>query len=251
MDCICEFKTESFKTLRRHFSQCHGNEKLFSKHFSHTFMENWDVLGWDRWRRILFDAADNKCSRCGYCETRECGGSILEIDHIDGNTENNAFENFQVLCPNCHALTPKYRNWGNHGNKKTSARLRKGNVDYNEHIISIKEEKEKARLERAHKKVAPKQNNKRRVKQHTDDPMIDLKEMKLQFQKEFKEEVLRLHTSGEIDFSKYGWVQMLAEKTNDAPQNVGRRVRQLLPTFYVENCFKRNQYLYEKRSKLE
>ena len=87
-------------------------------------------------------------------------------------------------------MTPKYRNWGNYGNKKTASRLRPGNVGYNEHIISIREEKEKARLERAHKKVAPKQNNKRRVKQHTDDPMINLKEMKLQFQKEFKEEVL-------------------------------------------------------------
>jgi len=217
MDCICEFKTESFKALRCHFTYRHGNEKLFLEHFSHTFIENWRLLSRGFKRYVLFKIADNKCSKCGYCKTRECGASILEIDHIDGNTENNAFENFQVLCPNCHALTPKYRNWGNHGNKKTSARLRKGNVDYFEKVQA----------------------------------MINLREMKSQFQNEFKDEVLKLFESGEIDFSKYGWIQSLAEKMNDTPQNVGRNVKNLLPTFYVENCFKRNHNLYEKRSKLE
>ncbi|RKZ07823.1 hypothetical protein DRQ25_10630 [Candidatus Fermentibacteria bacterium] len=33
----------------------------------------------------------------------------LELDHIDGNNLNNEFSNLQLLCPNCHALTPTYR----------------------------------------------------------------------------------------------------------------------------------------------
>lgn len=33
----------------------------------------------------------------------------LELDHIDGNKFNNAFENLRLLCPNCHAQTPNYR----------------------------------------------------------------------------------------------------------------------------------------------
>jgi len=33
----------------------------------------------------------------------------LELDHIDGNTENNNFNNLRLLCPNCHALTSSYR----------------------------------------------------------------------------------------------------------------------------------------------
>jgi hypothetical protein len=33
----------------------------------------------------------------------------LELDHIDGNNENNALENLRLLCPNCHALTSTYR----------------------------------------------------------------------------------------------------------------------------------------------
>lgn len=33
----------------------------------------------------------------------------LELDHIDGNNENNNLSNLRLLCPNCHALTPTYR----------------------------------------------------------------------------------------------------------------------------------------------
>lgn len=33
----------------------------------------------------------------------------LELEHIDGNHDNNALSNLCLLCPNCHAQTPTYR----------------------------------------------------------------------------------------------------------------------------------------------
>lgn len=39
----------------------------------------------------------------------------LEIDHIDGNSENNSEENLRLICPNCHSLTETYRG-ANRGN---------------------------------------------------------------------------------------------------------------------------------------
>lgn len=33
----------------------------------------------------------------------------LEIDHIDGNSENNSEENLRLICPNCHSLTATYK----------------------------------------------------------------------------------------------------------------------------------------------
>jgi len=34
----------------------------------------------------------------------------VELDHIDGNSKNNSLNNFRLLCPNCHSLTPTYKN---------------------------------------------------------------------------------------------------------------------------------------------
>jgi 5-methylcytosine-specific restriction endonuclease McrA len=48
---------------------------------------------------------------CANCRLSEwMGGSIpLELDHIDGQSNNNVLSNLRLLCPNCHALTPTYR----------------------------------------------------------------------------------------------------------------------------------------------
>lgn len=91
---------------------------------------DFDDLGRSSRKVRLLEEASYQCSQCGYDKKRPDGQSILEIDHIDGNPENNSKNNLRVLCPNCHALTPTFRNWGNHGNKKTSPRLRKGNKDF-------------------------------------------------------------------------------------------------------------------------
>lgn len=49
-----------------------------------------------------------KCERCGNT-TWEGQVIPLELHHKDGNKNNNSLENLQLLCPNCHALTPTYR----------------------------------------------------------------------------------------------------------------------------------------------
>ena len=49
-----------------------------------------------------------QCESCGL--TTWLGQEIpLEVHHKDGNRHNNVIENFQLLCPNCHALTESYR----------------------------------------------------------------------------------------------------------------------------------------------
>lgn len=51
---------------------------------------------------------DYKCSCCGNTEWN--GQPIpLELDHINGNNQDNSLENVRLLCPNCHAQTPTYR----------------------------------------------------------------------------------------------------------------------------------------------
>ncbi len=61
-------------------------------------------------RNYLIEQAGNKCSQCGWDKVNPVSGKCpLEVDHIDGNSENCSPENLRVLCPNCHALTPTYR----------------------------------------------------------------------------------------------------------------------------------------------
>jgi hypothetical protein len=54
---------------------------------------------------------------CGVCGLTEWLGQPipLDVDHTDGNPDNNSPENLRMLCKNCHALTPTYgaRNRGN------------------------------------------------------------------------------------------------------------------------------------------
>lgn len=62
-------------------------------------------------RRYLKEKYKDKCSLCGWDKVHPITGHVpLEIDHIDGNSENNMESNLRLICPNCHALTPNFRN---------------------------------------------------------------------------------------------------------------------------------------------
>ena len=48
---------------------------------------------------------------CEVCGISEWNGKQLrlEVHHIDSDTTNNTFDNFQALCPNCHSMTDGFR----------------------------------------------------------------------------------------------------------------------------------------------
>lgn len=62
-------------------------------------------------RRYLREKYGDKCSICGWGEKHpKTLVTPLEVNHIDGNASNNNEGNLQVICPNCHSLTPNFRN---------------------------------------------------------------------------------------------------------------------------------------------
>lgn len=71
-------------------------------------------------RDYLLKQANYKCQKCEWDKINpKTGKCPLEINHIDGNSNNNRPENLEVICPNCHSLTLNWKalNKGN-GNKE-------------------------------------------------------------------------------------------------------------------------------------
>lgn len=73
-------------------------------------------------KRYLLEINGHKCNKC---ELKIWNDQLipLELEHIDGNSENNSINNVELLCPNCHAQTPTYKG-KNVGNGRHSRRLR-------------------------------------------------------------------------------------------------------------------------------
>ena len=79
-------------------------------------------------KKYLIEKHGNSCMECGWDKVNPTTGNVpIELEHIDGNSENNNLDNLKLLCPNCHSLTPTYKalNLGN-GRFKRRERYKEG-----------------------------------------------------------------------------------------------------------------------------
>ena len=62
-------------------------------------------------RRYLFERSGGKCERgdCGWARVNPVTGLIpLTVNHKDGDWKRTTEDNVELICPNCHSLTPNY-----------------------------------------------------------------------------------------------------------------------------------------------
>lgn len=71
------------------------------------------------YRKYRKDYCENVDGRLGFiCTASIVWEGMLDVDHIDGNPENNTEENTQTLCKCCHAYkTNIYRDYATAGRK--------------------------------------------------------------------------------------------------------------------------------------
>jgi 5-methylcytosine-specific restriction endonuclease McrA len=67
------------------------------------------ISSYDLKRKLLAEGIfDPECATCGNTTWQGCP-IPLELEHKNGNRYDNRSENLELLCSNCHALTPTYR----------------------------------------------------------------------------------------------------------------------------------------------
>ena len=56
-------------------------------------------------RKYLIETRGEVCQDCGQTNKHNGKHLVLQVDHIDGHSDNNKLDNLRLLCPNCHTQT--------------------------------------------------------------------------------------------------------------------------------------------------
>lgn len=101
-----------------------GTEKVLGKNCTgkycdvncqHEYQYKQRIVEWKETGKIgkgpLKRFLAEKKKGCYNCGITEWMGNpiVLELEHINGNSEDNSEENLSLLCPNCHSQTDTYK----------------------------------------------------------------------------------------------------------------------------------------------
>lgn len=84
-----------------------NSRKTCEKHIRYKVTKLEDAKSDGTRKKILLSERGYKCERCGITEWQG-NRAPIELDHKDGNPDNNSTENLKLLCRNCHGITETF-----------------------------------------------------------------------------------------------------------------------------------------------
>ena len=105
---IIKRRCEQLNISTEHFKRVYnGSQKTDLKDIlvEHSTYKNTSRL---KERLINERYLEYKCACCGNVGIWQNKPLTLQLDHINGNHQDNRLENLRLLCPNCHTQTETY-----------------------------------------------------------------------------------------------------------------------------------------------
>lgn len=104
-------KGRKFKHKRKRALSDAHKESIRAGIAARSAAQPFEKWGWPRKRSYIIEDQGGICNKCHKVSASDWNGKPLsfQLDHIDGDRRNNARENLEALCPNCHTQTPT---WG-------------------------------------------------------------------------------------------------------------------------------------------
>ena len=96
-----------------------------------AYISSWTAKPWSTIpKKYTILTKGYSCSECGISEWND-KPITLQLDHIDGNADNNHEDNLRLLCPNCHSQTDTFgaKNKGNGRQLRREAYRKKSYTD--------------------------------------------------------------------------------------------------------------------------
>lgn len=104
LNCNIELVRDRPGTVRKF---CSNKNKCQSEFYRKNAIAS-GIAGAGSTKRHLVETRGYKCEEC---EIDSWNGKsiVLELDHINGDSNDNSLENVRLLCPNCHSQTHTFR----------------------------------------------------------------------------------------------------------------------------------------------
>jgi hypothetical protein len=117
LNCDTAYTDKNRKYCNIHCQHEHAYKQKINNWLSHNV-----PIGKGQIKKYLKETVGYQCSVCNLSEWNN-KPIVLELEHKDGNSENNLLDNVCLICPNCHSQTSTFKG-RNKGNGRHFRRIR-------------------------------------------------------------------------------------------------------------------------------